>query len=257
MKNSIDFINLWSVAEGNSTANNIGFIDANTGIKKPAFYHFQMIAENFKGTFIDGISNQNKVKSFGSKSASQTSVVIMNQDLTNNFNYTVRLNSSSVTGTNALQINVNAGIASEYNDIVPAQSTVVLIFNSTGSIIKKIQYSLNDQAIANQPPTVTQYTTTGINETASNANNGSMEINVFPNPSADKLNITLSKSNTENKTFQVEVVNLSGQIVYQKSLYFKEGKEMIELKEDIANGIYIVRLKDGKQMITKKIVLEK
>lgn len=256
MKNSVDFINLWSVAEGNSTANNIGFIDANTGNKKPAYYHFQMIAENFKGTYVDGISNQNKVKSFGSNSGGQTSVVIMNQDLTNNFNYTVRLNSTTVTGTNALRINVNAGIAAEYNDVVPAQSTVVLVFNSTGAIIKKIEYSLNNQAIANQPPTVTQFIATGIAETAANIDNGAMEINVFPNPSANKLNVTLNKPNTENKIFKVEVLNLAGQLVYQKNADFKDGKEMIDLKEGIAKGIYIVRVKDGKKLITKKIVIE-
>jgi len=52
----------------------------------------------------------------------------MNQDLTNNFHYTVRLNTSTVTGGNPLKININAGLAIEYNDVISNQSTVLLTF---------------------------------------------------------------------------------------------------------------------------------
>ena len=45
MKQGLDFINLWSVVEGNTNALNIGFIDGSTNNKKPIYYHFKMMAD--------------------------------------------------------------------------------------------------------------------------------------------------------------------------------------------------------------------
>jgi hypothetical protein len=38
MKNNVNFINIWSVVEGNNTALNIGYVDPPTGNKKPMFW---------------------------------------------------------------------------------------------------------------------------------------------------------------------------------------------------------------------------
>ncbi|MCW3070408.1 MAG: hypothetical protein JWO44_298 [Bacteroidetes bacterium] len=258
MKNGVDFVNIWSVVEGNNTALNIGYIDAQTGVKKPIYYHFKMMADNFKGNYADVTDNQNNVKTFASKSGSQINVMIMNQDLGSNFNYTVRLNSGTVSGSNALKIAVNAGVTVEYSDMIVAQGSVVLTFNSAGTLIKKTEYSLTGQAIANQPPVVTQYGTTGVEETALNVGTPNFDINVYPNPTAGKLTVAMNTSNEDQKSVEVEIVNLVGQLVYHKTLEFKDGKEMIDMQEGIANGVYIVRVKNAdNKVVIKKIVLER
>jgi len=152
LKHGVDFINFWSVIEGNTNELNIGFIDRATFAKKPTFYHFQMMANNFKGTFINGTDNQANAKAFGSKSGSQISVMILNQDQAANFNYTVRLDNSTASGTNALKVNVNAGVAKEYSGTINNQSTTVLVFDVNGNIVKKIEYKMNGHASSNLKP---------------------------------------------------------------------------------------------------------
>jgi hypothetical protein len=256
MKNGVDFMNIWSVVEGNNTALNIGYIDATNGNKKPLYYHFKMLAENFKGTYADGTSNVPNVKTFGSKNGQYIQVLIMNQDLTNNYNYTVRLDNSTVTGSKPLKLNINAGVAIQYDETVLAQSTVLLTFNTTGVLVKKTEYSLANHAMANLEPTVTQYVTTGVEDPAPAAAK-KVEFNIYPNPTAGKLSITFDKENKEGKNVEVQMVNLIGQEVYKKKLEFKDGKEDLELDPSVANGVYIVKVKEGDNVKTKKIVLEK
>lgn len=157
MKRGLDFINIWSVVEGNSIVNNIGYIDPSTGNKKPSYHHFKLMAENFKGTVATCTTNQSNVKSFGSQDAQQISVIIMNEDISINHNYTVRLNTAAIAGTSSLKINVNAGLPAEFTGTLSNQSTILLIFNSQGSIVKKYEYSLQGHAFANLPPTLTEF----------------------------------------------------------------------------------------------------
>ncbi|MBA3665679.1 MAG: T9SS type A sorting domain-containing protein [Bacteroidetes bacterium] len=152
MKNNVNFINVWSVIEGNTNALNIGYIDAPTGNKKPLYYHFKMLAENFKGNFLNGITNQPNVKAFGSDDGVNINVMVMNQELATDHNFTIRLNSAAVTGTNALKINVNAALAIEYNDAITNQTTILLTFNKQGVLTKKCIYSLANHALNNLPP---------------------------------------------------------------------------------------------------------
>jgi hypothetical protein len=260
MKNNVDFVNIWSVVEGNTTALNIGFIDPTTGNKKPSYYHFKMMADNFRGTYTDATDNQAKVKVFASKSSNLINVMILNQEQSNSFNYTVRLNNGTVSGSNGLKIAVNAGVNIEHNESIDAQSSLLLTFNSAGVLIKKTEYSLNNHAVANQPPTVTQYGSTGIGDDEAPAVAGTphFDINVYPNPTAGKLTVALNSANEEQKSVEVEMVNLVGQLVYHKNLEFKDGKEMIDLQEGVANGVYIVRVKNAdNKVVTKKIILER
>src|SRR5207247_1000548 len=134
--------NMWSVIEGNSTALNIGYLDRTTGNKKPLYYHFKMMADNFRGNYVNGTTNQTTVKSFGSQNSLQTVVLILNEDLSSNYNCKVRLNTAAIAGTSNLKININANIANEYTQVIPSQSSVLLIFNSAGALIKKYEYSL-------------------------------------------------------------------------------------------------------------------
>ncbi len=264
MKNSVDFINIWSVVEGNSTVSNVGFIDATTYNKKPSFFHFKLLAENFKGNYVNGITNQSNVKSFGSQDAQQVSVLILNEDQTNNYNFTVRLNNDKANVNNALIININAGISKEYVGKISSQSSVLLIFNASGDIIKKYEYSLNDNAMANLAPTYTEFASTVITPpapatdsavvaTTINGISNDSEMKVFPNPSNGKFTIQFNNENSELKNIQL--INTIGQEVYSKSSTFIGGNEEIELEGNIAAGAYILRVMDGKNTTTKKIII--
>jgi hypothetical protein len=260
MKNGVDFINLWSTVEGNNTELNIGYIDPHTGKKKPAYYHFKMMADNFRGNVANTTSNKSMVKTFASKNANGGSVMIMNQELTSDYSYTVKLNTSAISGPNPLKINVDAGMAREYTDVIPAQSSVVLVFNSAGTMVSKTEYSLSGHAVANQAPTTTQFITTGVadNGTVAPAGNVKLDINVYPNPTIGKFTVELAKGYNTERSFNIEMFNLLGQKVYSKKSNFTDGKEevMVEAKS-LAAGAYIVRVKEGENIAIKRVVLNK
>lgn len=257
LKNKVDIFNLWSVVEGNSVTNNIGYINPSNGNKKPSYYHFKMMAENFTGTFVWGTTNQTNAKAFGSKNGSEIKVMIMNQDATIDFNYTLRLSSSAITGTNQLKINVNAGVEIEYTDVIPNQSTVLLTFNSDGVLIKKCEYTLKDHASANLPPACADLIATSTDHSEFPREKDEFELKIFPNPSIGKFTIQLDKQNYEERIFNFELYNLLGQLVIEKKLPFLKGKEEIELDPAIANGGYIVRVKEGNVVRVEKIILSR
>jgi subtilase family serine protease len=157
LQQGLAFISLWSTIEGNNTSSNIGFLDSWSAAKKPLYYHMKMMAENFKGAMVSATDNQTNVKTFAAKSTSLTNVLIMNQDASVNYTYTVRLNTSSVTAASALKINVNAGLAVEYTDVVQNQSSIILTFDANGNLVKKTDYNISTHAANNLPPAVTMY----------------------------------------------------------------------------------------------------
>src|SRR5215213_3425711 len=50
MNQGVDFVTFWSTIEGSTTnGNELGFIGADGTTKRPSYYHFQMLAQNFRG----------------------------------------------------------------------------------------------------------------------------------------------------------------------------------------------------------------
>ncbi len=160
MNKGLVFVNLWSVIEGNSVPASLGFVDHYTGVKKPLYYHFKMMAENFKGNAITATDNQTNVKVFASKNGQQTSVMIMNQELSTNHIYALNLNTVAITGSQSLKMNVNAGINAQHTGTLQNQSSVLLQFDGAGNLTHQCVYSLSLHASSNLPPSCTNFTPT-------------------------------------------------------------------------------------------------
>ena len=153
MQQGVDFVTFWSVIEGNG----LSYISSDGTTKRPTYYHFQMVAQNFRGSSVAATDNQANVKTFATADVDQIAVLIMNQDQSSSFNYTVRLDTGTVSGANPLKINVDAGVAAEYSDTLATESSVVLIFDTSGALRKKIEYKLHGHADSNLPPATTTY----------------------------------------------------------------------------------------------------
>jgi hypothetical protein len=54
-------------------------------------------------------------------------------------------------------VNVDAGVAVESSGTIAAESTIVLVFDSAGTLKKKVEYKLYGHANSNLPPSVTNY----------------------------------------------------------------------------------------------------
>lgn len=158
MNHGVDFVTFWSVIEGSQqTGNELGFIGADGTTKRPSFYHFQMVAQNFRGNAITASDNQAKVKTFASKASDQTAVLILNQDNVSSYTYNVRLNMTTSTSSSTLKVNVDAGHALETSGTIATESTILLVFDANGVLKKKIEYKHIGHASANLPPAVTLY----------------------------------------------------------------------------------------------------
>lgn len=254
LKNSLSFMNVWSVVEGNGVPLNIGYIDPVTGNKKPSYYHFQMMAANIKGNFITGASNNPNVKIFGSQTSQFTSVMILNQDLANNSSYTVKLNNSAIGGNSALKLNINGGNAAEYSGTMQGQSSIVLVFNASGALVKKVEYTLLNHAIANLPPTETTYNGGTVNNGVTTAvdENGNdfvsmkgFKMNVYPNPCKSIFTVELDRTNKMDVDFEIEIFDIMGRLIHRQNTIFSERIQVVDLRnQDIAEAVYIVRVRE-------------
>jgi hypothetical protein len=154
MRRGVDFVTFWSTIEG---SNGTSYVSSDGSTKYPAYYHFQMMAQNFRGSSVVTTDTQTNVKAFAAKDVDQIAVMIMNEELSTNFNYRVRLDTGTVTGSESLKISVDAAVAAESTGTINAQSSIVLVFDTSGVLKKKIEYKLTGHADSNLPPAVTSY----------------------------------------------------------------------------------------------------
>jgi Secretion system C-terminal sorting domain len=87
--------------------------------------------------------------------------------------------------------------------------------------------------------------TTGIKEAPS-----VFEVKLYPNPSNAEINVELL-GNTEGGQFAIDVYNLLGKNVY--SVKNSLSNQFILKKEQLGNGVFIVKISQGQNSISKKV----
>jgi hypothetical protein len=141
MKYGATFATTWSMFEhdGDRKGSDFSMIDGN-GTPRASYRHMEFIAKYFKGNYADGTSTSENVKVFGATDGNKVSVMIINRE-GGSQNYKLRLDNKAIGG-NTLQLNVNARLAKEYSDVIPEQTTQVLIFQ--GDKLTKWSYCADD-----------------------------------------------------------------------------------------------------------------
>jgi PKD repeat protein len=83
------------------------------------------------------------------------------------------------------------------------------------------------------------------------------EITLYPNPAGNELTVTFNLNAT--KTLNFVVSNVIGQtIIESEKNIFNKGENKISLDlKTLKNGLYFIKLNDGKQEITKRFVVSK
>jgi hypothetical protein len=252
-KNNVLAMNIWSVIEGNNTELNIGYLDRTTGAKKPSYHHFQLVAENLKGTYITSTDNKSDVKIISSKDNQFIQVFVLNQNINQNYSYAIRLNNDVISGNPSLKVNVQANVNKEFSGVINNQTTLLLTFNLNGELLKKTEYSVINAA-SNQDPVVTTYNgsvvnnglTTGENELASDfLSMKDFKINSYPNPNKSKFTIELDRNNSQEIKFVIEVYDLIGKLIYKNKSVFPDRKQIVDLTgSNLAEAVYIVRVRE-------------
>jgi hypothetical protein len=82
-----------------------------------------------------------------------------------------------------------------------------------------------------------------------NSNNvvTSSGVEMYPNPTEGKINLELSTN------YEVTIINSLGQVVHEAKL--NSGKHELDLVH-LAKGLYVVKVKSGKDLVTIKVIRE-
>jgi hypothetical protein len=141
MKEGVQFLNFWSVKEGTDIHSDIGYLDRSTANPKPTYYHFQLVATNFSGTYCSGTTTHANTKVFGCITSSTISVMMLNEDASANYNYTLDLNTS---GSGSIKI--NASNSGQHSGTLNHTSSVLLVFDLSGNLLKECDYAESDSS---------------------------------------------------------------------------------------------------------------
>ena len=77
-------------------------------------------------------------------------------------------------------------------------------------------------------------------------------LSIFPNPAVDMTNVQLNL--TDNTNVTISMVNALGQVVYTNNLGEVSGNQNVEINTtDLEEGIYLVNIQVGDDVITKRI----
>ena len=166
-------MNLWSIKEGDCN-NGFGYFSScstHVDRKRPSYYHFSMIANNFKGTFLPNLytTNATSHKAFGYKNTNlnEIGVLIMNMDEqqsvpkgTDNTTISVGIrtnNSDPVAGT--IKVKLDGSVSSiDYTCNITRETTMLIVFDiNTGAVKRQEIYNLG-QALTTPDKLITNAT---------------------------------------------------------------------------------------------------
>lgn len=92
----------------------------------------------------------------------------------------------------------------------------------------------------------------GVDENIAKLNN----INLYPNPNKGHLNVEIDASQSSN--VMLSLTNILGQVVLVDEMAVKAGKNTTSMNLNaLTNGIYMLKIQNGTDVITRKVVLDK
>ena len=78
------------------------------------------------------------------------------------------------------------------------------------------------------------------------------EVKIFPNPTADQINIELGSSNLIN---EIEILDMQGRIL--KTVIIENGQQYQTLNvNEFSKGVYLIKIKAGNESIIKKVIIK-
>ncbi len=160
----VQFMNPWSIRESGSSPNGPcydgkGYISS-CGLtagttKRSTYYHYQMLATNFKGTFFMGTTpnpSTDNFKAFASNSCDGINIMLMNQN-TGNLNYRINLDATMPTVIVPGEIRVQIGTygipcysTQNMTGLILGEETIVIHCTPCGKQITITRYAKGDLA---------------------------------------------------------------------------------------------------------------
>ena len=144
----------WSILEGGARrqGTDLGMFDlvGNKYFPRSNYYHTQMLAQNFRDNYLSHSNTQKDVTVIPMGDKSGVSVMIINKNKSNNFQYTLQLHLSNKEVSDHL-ITINANLSTVLKADMQPASTQMLVFDKEGKLIKKYIYSAKDEESKKAP----------------------------------------------------------------------------------------------------------
>ncbi len=155
MADSFHDIDTWSIYQdgGSCDGGDLGYLGGGTMIPRSSYYHFQMISQFLLpggAGYLAATSSNGLVSPLSTINSTNVAVMILNED-TVDHTFSVRLDSNAVQGPGDTKINVPANVPQEHADSIPNQSTMVLVFDFSGTLKTKVTYSLTNNQNGQAP----------------------------------------------------------------------------------------------------------
>jgi hypothetical protein len=148
-------VNPWCISETDAVSTDFGYLGLPLEFyPRSSYYHTQMMAQNMTGSFMNTSDNQKYVKTIGSISKDQISILVMNQDQNMDFGFEIILNKNGKS-KKPLVINADASLDMRISGRIEKQSSMMFVFDAQGELVKQISYGLA-QNLKNQAPEVKQ-----------------------------------------------------------------------------------------------------
>jgi hypothetical protein len=154
MEKGVKFVSFWSTIEGtggNTYLTDIGYLGTElsdsdpspSNVKRSTYYHFEMIANHFKGEVATATYSASNFKVFASKHCTGPVVLLMNQETSSSITFDLRLDNTPFTpGSGAIAINIDADVPRKIlNQTIGPKTTWLLVLEECGRVKKKIIYS--------------------------------------------------------------------------------------------------------------------
>ncbi len=84
------------------------------------------------------------------------------------------------------------------------------------------------------------------------------QVNVYPNPSNGSFTVSATAFNNDNETVEIMIYTSTGIAVYQQNALVTNGvvNETISLENNLASGVYLIKIIGAEQSVTNSIVIE-
>lgn len=160
---------------------------------------------------------------------------------------------SPVNGGKMYVNGVLTGEQTTYGDICPSENNLFFgADNFQGNMYRFLSGNLDDVGMWNRDlneDEVFKLYRDSNSQNPTNTDNPNIVINidVFPNPTTDVINVDLSGLNDYSGQ-KLRIMNLSGQIVYEENV--NQSKVVIDVKSLLSSGIYVLNTVDRNGTIT-------
>lgn len=141
----------WCIQESDRDETYFGYIGGPSDFTPHStYYHMQLMADNFHGTYVKLTTNHPYLKAFGSVDKSSACIMLMNQSEKEHLAFDLtQINQSN--GFDGIRINSSINIKANLKGNLAPNSTRLYQFDKNGQVIKALEYTI-DMARQNKAP---------------------------------------------------------------------------------------------------------